>query len=91
MNNNNHNTIIPRQLAESDFFFREAQRRCMLAGRSVPERIDWPPQTPTELIEVFEKWSASTSSTSSSTLNKKTAEGKKNNNEQEEDFAWDPW
>ena len=77
----NKSIIIPRQLAESDFFFREAQRRCMLAGRSVPERIDWPPQTPTELIEVFEKWSASSSNTNI----------QKNEQEQEEDVAWDPW
>ena len=89
--------IIPRELAESNFFFREAQRRSLLAGRSRPVKVDWPQHTPSELINLFEAWCRSHDGGIGDERTEKEKSTLCENEhhlvdeDDDDDVAWDPW
>lgn len=78
--------ILPRELAQNQkTYFREALRRSALAGRKYPIKCDWPPATPSPLIELYETWIKNYNDES------QKHNHHNNNGNTENDVAWDPW
>ncbi len=83
--------ILPRELAQTQRrFFREALRRSQLAGRSIPNENDWPPNTPESLIQLFEDWKNKHNHQSN---NNKHGSSNQSHHHQDRmnEVAWDPW